>query len=85
MATPPTPEENARRVLQIYARFDSRPGHVLRASNFVAVGSRWRIPISDIQDGLDYAAEMNWIEETDNGLRLTEAGFAAMPHLDRIQ
>lgn len=84
MATVTTPEENARRVPQIYAHFNIRPGNVLRASNFVAVGSRWRIPISGIQIGLEYAAEMNWIEETENALRLTDAGFAAMPVVDRI-
>jgi hypothetical protein len=80
MATLPTPEESARLVLQIYAHFDSRPGHVLRANNFVAVAARRRIPIADIQRGLEYAAGMGWIEETENGsLRLTEQGFEAMP------
>jgi hypothetical protein len=84
MATMPTPEENGKLVLQIYARFGSRPGDVLRANNFVAVAGRRRIPISDIQSGLEYAAEMKWIEETEKGfLRLTERGFTAMPQLDR--
>jgi hypothetical protein len=84
MATLPTPEEKGTLVLQIYAHFDSRPGQVLRANNFVAVASRRRIPIADIQGGLEYAAEMKWIEETENGsLRLTERGFAAMPQSNR--
>ncbi len=84
MATLPTPEENGHLVLGIYAHFDSRPGHALRANNFVAVAARRRIPIADVQDGLDYAAQMKWIEETENGsLRLTEGGYAAMPQPDR--
>jgi len=84
MATLPTSEENARLVLQIYAHFDSGPGHVLRANNFVAVAARRRIPIADIQSGLEYATLVNWIEETENGsLRLTDRGFAAMPQPER--
>jgi hypothetical protein len=80
MATLPTREENGRLVLNIYAHFDSRPGDALRANNFVAVAARRHIPIADIQSGLEYAAEVNWIEETENGsLRLTDSGFAAMP------
>jgi hypothetical protein len=48
---------------------------VLRANNFVAVAARRRIPIADIQRDFEYAAEMKWIEETENGsLRLTERG-----------
>lgn len=80
MATLPTPDENGSLVLGIYAHFNSRPGHVLRANNFVAVAARRRIPMADIQSGLNYAAERGWIEKTDNGsLRLTEQGFAEMP------
>ncbi|WP_156311726.1 hypothetical protein [Methylobacterium platani] len=80
MAKLPTPEESGRLVLNIYAHFNSRPGHVLRANNFVAVASRQRIHMEDIQQGLDYAASQKWIEETDNGcLRLTELGFREMP------
>ena len=80
MATLPTPEETGHLVLEIYAQFDSRPGHALRANNFVAVAARRRIPVADIQSGLDYATQMHWIEETESGsLRLTDDGFAAMP------
>jgi hypothetical protein len=84
MAALQTPEEKGRLVLEIYSHFHSRPGHVLPANNFVAVAARRRIPIADIQSGLEYAAEKKWIEETENGsLRLTERGFGAMPQLDR--
>lgn len=80
MAKLPTPEENGRQILNIYAHFKSRPGHVLRANNFVAVAARQRIHMEDIQQGLEYAASQKWIEETDNGsLRLTELGFSKMP------
>ena len=81
MATQPTPQENANTVLDIYAHFKSRPGSVLRANNFLAVAARRHIPTSYLQDGLDYAAEMNWIEETETGLRLTDHGYNAMPQI----
>ena len=75
------PQENGRLVLDIYAHFDSRPGEVLRANNLVAVAARRRIRMSDVQQGLEYAARNGWIEETENGsLRLTERGFKEMPH-----
>jgi hypothetical protein len=84
MGALPTAEENGKLVLQIYAHFDSRPGQVLRSNNFLAVAARRRIPTADIQSGLEYAAEMKWIEETENGsLRLTERGFGAMPQPNR--
>lgn len=84
MANLRTPEQNGRLVLEIYSHFNSKAGHVLRANNFVAVAARRRIPIADIQSGLEYAATMKWIERTDNGsLRLTSSGFAAMPRLDQ--
>jgi|HubBroStandDraft_6_1064221.scaffolds.fasta_scaffold825249_1 hypothetical protein len=80
MASPRTPEENANAVLAIYAHFHSQPGHALRANNFVAVAARRHIPMADIQNGLEYATRMKWIEPTENGsLRLTARGFEAMP------
>jgi hypothetical protein len=80
MAQLPTPEENGKTVLGIYAHFGSRPKDVLGANNFVAVAARRRIPISDIQTGLEFALAAGWIEETENGsLRLTEQGFSVMP------
>jgi hypothetical protein len=80
MAKLATAEELGKMVLKIYAHFGSRAGQVLRANNFVAVAARRHIPVSEIQQGLDYALQAHWIEQTENGsLRLTERGFAAMP------
>jgi hypothetical protein len=64
----PTPEENGMLVLEIYAGFHSRPGHVLLANHFVAVAARRRIPIADIQSGLEYAAEKNGSRKRRTGL-----------------
>ena len=77
-------EENARLVLQIYSHFGRQPGEALLANNFLAVAARRRIPVSDIQRGLDHASEVGWIEKAENGsLRLTRRGYEAMQQPDR--
>ena len=78
MAILPTPEENGRKILQIFSHFGSRPGHVLRANNFVAVGARLRWEMSDLQQGLEFAKDKDWIKEKNGGFELTESGFAEM-------
>jgi hypothetical protein len=78
MAVLPTKEENAHKVLEIYNQLGSRPGHVLRANNFVAVGSRRRWGMSDLQQGIEAAIEKGWIKEKNGGFELTERGFEKM-------
>jgi hypothetical protein len=78
MAVLPTREENAQKILEIYNQFKSRPGHVLRANNFVAVGARRRWEMSDLQQGLELALEKGWIKEKNGGFELTESGFEKM-------
>lgn len=85
MARNPRPEENGQLVLNIFAHFRSQVGHVLRANNFVAVAARRHIPMSHIQDGLDYALKTHWVEQTESGaLRLTQDGFRAMPEVGQL-
>jgi hypothetical protein len=78
MAVLPTREENVHKILEIYKQFGSRPGHVLRVNNFVAVGARRRWEMSDLQQGLNSAIERGWITEKTGGFELTESGFAEM-------
>lgn len=78
----PTLSENARAVLDIYAHFNSRAGQVLLANNFVAVAARRRIPISDVQMGIEYASGIGWIEKTSQGLMLTAEGERALACAD---
>ena len=79
MATLPTPEENARTVLSIFAHFNNRPGDVLLPNNFMAVSADRRLRWEDVVNGLEKAAELGWVEETDKGsVRLTDAGFDEM-------
>jgi len=77
MATLPTPEENARRVLNIYKHFGTRPGEGLSTQNFLAVAVDQGLCNDDLLDGLRYGDEKGWFEDGPNGsVRLTEAGFA---------
>ena len=77
MATLPTPEEAARRILSIFALNNSRPDDVLMAeqANFAfrqAGGST-----AEFQVGLEYAVQNGWLEiSKTNNIKLTNAGFA---------
>jgi hypothetical protein len=78
MAVLPTREENAKKILEIYRHFGSRPGHVLGVNNFVAVGARRRWEMVDLQQGLEFALQRGWIREKNGGFELTQDGFAEM-------
>jgi len=77
MATLPTPEEAARRILSIFALNNSRPDDVLMAeqANFAfrqAGGSA-----AEFQVGLECAVQNSWLEISEtNNIKLTNAGFA---------
>ena len=77
MATLPTPEENARKVLNIYKHFGSRPGGGLLTQNFLAAAVDQGLRTEDLLDGLRYGDDKGWFENDPNGfVLLTEAGFA---------
>lgn len=79
MATLPTPEQTAREILSIFVEhFKSRPGHVLRINNFLAVWHRRGLKSEDFPLGIEFAAEKEWVDVIDGGIsfRLTDAGFA---------
>lgn len=79
MAVAPTREDNGRKVLDVYQHFNSEAGDVLRANNFVAIAARWNWRTKYLTEGLEYAVERGWIEElSTGGIRLTQAGYAAM-------
>ena len=74
MATNPTPEETALKILDIFVHhFKFRPGNVLDRRNFFS-----RIEAADFAPGIDFAAQQGWIEILREGasFRLTAAGFA---------
>lgn len=80
MAVLNTPEQNGRLILEIFVgHFKSRPGEVLRANNFMAMMEKYNLRADDLNSGLAFAAEKEWIEILENGhsFRLTEAGFCS--------
>jgi hypothetical protein len=80
MATLPTPEETAREILAIFVgHFNSRPDHVLRVNNFLAVWHGRGLAAEDFKPGMEYAAAQGWVEVQPSGdsFKLTSAGFSA--------
>jgi hypothetical protein len=73
MATIPTPEETALKILDIFKHFNCRPGNVLHRLNFFS-----RIEAEDFAPGVEFAAQQGWIEILKKGasFKLTAAGFA---------
>jgi hypothetical protein len=67
--------ENACRVLEIYSHFNSEPGQVLLACNFGTVCARRDWQMTDLQEGLEEANRLGWIEAATRGWRLTESGY----------
>lgn len=78
MATLPTDEDCARRVLRIYTEhFMLRAGEVLRTNNFMAYSAGHDFRTEDLTRGMAYAHQQGWIESLPNdAYRLTDAGFA---------
>ena len=77
MAALPTPEENARKVLNIYKHFGTRPGEGLLTQNFLSGAETQGLRNNDLLDGLRYGEENGWFEDGPNNfVLLTEAGFA---------
>jgi hypothetical protein len=77
MATIPTPEECAMRILrELYINRDQRPGDCLLDNNLMALqGQGWRN--DDLNAGLEYCLEKGWLTRNENigSWKLTEEGF----------
>ena len=82
MARIPTPKETAINILDIFVNhFNSRPSHVLRVNNFLAVWHKKGLQWDDFVLGMEHAAEEGWVEVLSDGasFRLTQSGFEACP------
>ena len=78
MATQPSMDDKARTVLDIFKAHNARPGHVLLPNSFFAYAAKTQTPNSDLADGMKHGESLGWFKEAQNGLELTDAGFAAM-------
>ena len=71
--------ENAKKILNVYKHFNSKEGDVLRANNFIAVGSSKGWDMKDLQQGLNFAVEQRWLKiKPTRWLKSTESGFREM-------
>ena len=71
MAQLPTSDENARKVLQIFSHFGTRPGEGTMQQNILAVmaDKNWRS--DDINEGLTWGLENGWFETGKNNKPLS--------------
>jgi len=77
MATLPTPEASARRILSIFALNNSRPHDVLMAQPADFAFRQAGGSAAEFQVGLEYAVQNGWLEISEtNNIKLTNAGFA---------
>ena len=79
MATLPTSEENARKILEIFEHFNTRSGEAVSAGSISGIAEKKKWRIDDINDGLVWGSEKGWFENKGNGsIMLTAEGFAEM-------
>lgn len=79
MATLPTDDEKVELALDVFRAHKARPGHVIPQRNFVQWCLTKNLHSEDLVQGLEIAAERMLVDQTDNGgIRLTDAGFAAL-------
>jgi hypothetical protein len=79
LASVPTAEESARRILAIFSAQNVRAGEVLMQGSvntqFLLDGSARD---ADYALGLEFAITQGWLEMTPNAILLTNAGFSEM-------
>ena len=68
-------EDNAHKILDVYAHFKTRPGEALISNHFLGVGKLRRWLASDLQNGIEEAQRHGWVEKAERGWALTDAGF----------
>jgi len=77
MATIPSPEEFARKILAIFIEFNLRAGECLPQRTLVGIWSNKGLRFDDLNAGIEYAVAQGWIERGENHVYfLTEKGFS---------
>jgi hypothetical protein len=78
MAKVPTPKESANLILQRFKISHLRAGDMLLTGPLLMAFQQEGFTSEDLQNGLDYASERNWIEIDNTTVFLTDQGFAQM-------
>ena len=76
-------EANLEKVLIVYTHFKTMPGEALVSDHFLGIGRLRHWNAHDLQDGIDEAYRIGWVEKGKLGWRLTKAGFEAASSLSR--
>ena len=75
-------ESNLEKVLMVFRHFKTKAGEALVSDHFLGIGRLRHWEVHDLQDGIEEAYRIGWVEKGKLGWRLTEAGFeAASRHL----
>jgi hypothetical protein len=80
MCIPPSDEDAAVRILELFRQRKARPSHVLKHGEALTTYAKGQVQLTDFKVGCDYAVEQGWIRETGPGsgdYMLTKAGFSA--------
>lgn len=79
MATVPTPEDNARKLLKIFVEdFNLRAGQRLKGLSLQSNSQKRGVAYSELDPAFQYAIRVGWIEDGSNGwFILTTSGFNA--------
>ncbi len=77
MSSLPTPEDAARRILDIFVKYNTRPQEGLRVPVLAGAFSGGLFRNANLAEGLEYAGENGWTEYNNRSgfCRLTESGF----------
>ena len=68
-------ESNVDKVLYVYNHFDTKPGEALISNHFLGVGRFRRWAADDLQNGIEEAHALGFVEKADRGWGLTKAGY----------
>ncbi|MCJ7777438.1 MAG: hypothetical protein MUP16_03900 [Sedimentisphaerales bacterium] len=77
MATIPSLEDNARKILAIFINHNLRSGECLHINVLDAIWNKKGLRADDFKAGMEYAVGQGWIETRENNMYcLTEKGFS---------
>lgn len=68
-------ENNVDKVLYVFSHFDTKPGESLISNHFLGVGRFRHWAADDLQNGIEEAHALGFVEKADRGWGLTQAGY----------
>lgn len=78
MASLPTDDDKARLLLDVFRQLNARPGETIMKQSIMTVPVASGFRLEDRIDGLVIASNRGWIEERNDTIIITDAGFAEL-------